>query len=221
MTRFFADQVVSTNKANQSLFQVDSTGAEVWVDQKGKEIAHFFVGKPSDDWSSTYLRPADSDKVILVPEYLPSLFQRGDSWREKTIFNLEADNITRYEYASPKRGHLVLIKGEAGKWTFEAPEAGEIDPAKMSPLIQAVRQLKAVGFGDDISAAAAGLAPDTTKVTATLADGSTHVLVVGGAAPSNRVYVCREGDDQIFTVPISRVKSLLPPKEALLAKAPS
>jgi hypothetical protein len=221
MTKFFADQVVSTNKANQALFLVDSSGTEVWVDQKGKEIAHFFVGKASDDWSSTYVRAADSDRVILVPEYLPSLFQRGESWRERTIFELDATNFTRYEYVSPKRGRLVAIKDESGNWKMEAPEAGEIDSAKMAPVIQSVRQLKAAGFGDDISPAAAGLEPDTTKVTATLADGSTHVLIIGGSAPSNRTYVRREDSDQIFAIPNGRVKAMMPPKEALLVKAPS
>jgi Domain of unknown function (DUF4340) len=219
MTKFFADQVVSTNKENQPLFMVDSTGTEVWVDQKGKEIAHFFVGKSSDDWSSTYVRAADSDRVILVPEYLPSLFQRGESWREKTIFSLDKANFRRYEYVSPSRGHLVAAKNESDdNWTMEAPENGSIDAAKMMRAVNAFSQLKASGFGDDVTAAGAGIEPDSTKITATLADGSTHVLVFGGGAPTNRVYVRKEGSEQIYTIPSGRLKDLFPTTEMLLTK---
>ncbi len=217
MTKFFADQIVSTKKENQALFMVDSTGTEVWVDQKGKEIAHFFVGKSSDDWSSTFVRAADSDKVILVPEYLPSLFQRGESWREKTIFGFEMKDITRYGYTSPKQGQFLASKDESGNWKMDTPMTGAIETAKMTPVIQSLGQLKAAGFADDMSPAAAGVEPDTTKVTATLADGSTHVLIVGGSAPSNRRYVRKEGSDQIYTVGIGRLKAMFPVKETLLA----
>ncbi len=219
MTKFFADQVVSTNEANQALFMVDSTGTEVWVDQKGKEIAHFFVGKSTDDWRSTYVRAAASDRVILVPEYLPNIFQRGESWREKTIFGFEMKDITRFGFESPTRGQLLASRDESGNWKMESPESGAIETSKITPVIQAMGQLKAVGFGDDIAPAEAGVEPDTTKITATLADGSTHVLVVGGSAPSNRTYVRREGNDQIYTIANGRLKAMLPAKETLLAPA--
>jgi hypothetical protein len=221
LTKFYADQVVSTNKANQGLFMVDSTGTEVWVDQKGKEIAHFFVGKASDDWSSTFVRAANSDRVIQVPEYLPSLFQRGESWRQRTIFSFEMKDITRFEYVSPSRGHFLASKDADGKWKMDAPEGGEIDGGKMSPVIQSMAQLRAAGFGDDVTPVAAGVEPDTTKITATLADGSTNVLVIGAPAPSNRNYVRREGSDEIFTIPSGRVKALMPQKGSLMAPAPT
>lgn len=217
LTKFFADQVVSTNKANQALFMVDSTGTEVWVDQKGKPVAHFFVGKSTEDWSSTYVRAADSDRVILVPEYLPSIFQRGESWREKTIFGFEMKDITRFGYTSPSRGEILASKDEAGAWKLESPVAGAVEAAKITPAIQAMGQLKAAGFGDDIEPAEAGVIPDTTKITATLADGSSHVLIVGGPAPSNRTYVRRAGEDQIYTIGNGRLKPMFPAKETLLA----
>ena len=37
-----ADEVISTNPANQSLFMVDTGGIELRVGQQGKEIAHLY-----------------------------------------------------------------------------------------------------------------------------------------------------------------------------------
>ena len=46
LPKFYAENVVSTNPDNQSIFKVDSTGVEVWVNQEGQEIGRFIVGKP-------------------------------------------------------------------------------------------------------------------------------------------------------------------------------
>ena len=91
LPKFYADQVISTNPDNRSLFQVDSSGVEVWINQEGEEVGHFIVGKPGPDFLSTYVRAANSDKVIQVPEYLPNLFKGQKTWREKTIFDLSVD----------------------------------------------------------------------------------------------------------------------------------
>ncbi len=218
LPKFYYDQVVSTNPANQSLFKVDSTGIEVWVDQKGKEIAHFYVGKPGPDFASTYVRAASSQRVIQVPEYLPSIFQRGETWREKTIFSLTQQDVNRYEYSSPTRGRLLVTKDASGVWHMEEPDTGVVETSKIGIAVGAFSRLKAAGFADTLSAAAAGIEADSTRVAATLADGTSHVLQVGLPAPSLRHYVRRQGSDQIFTVPAGALNTMMPKTDFLKAR---
>lgn len=212
---FHADQVVSTNPANQGTFQVDSTGTEVWLSGGGKEIAHFFVGKPGSDYASTYVRAANTDRVILVPEYLTSVFDRGDTWREKTLFSITQEDVKTYEFVSPSKGRLRLVN-DGGTWKLEEPEQGTTDAQKASVAINSFGRLRAYGFADDQTPESAGTGADTTHVTVTTADGATHTLIIGAPAPSNRFYVQKQGSDQIVTIPRGAVNTMLAGKELYL-----
>jgi len=217
LPKFYADEVVSTNPANQSVFMVDTSGVEVWVDQSGKEIGHFIVGKPGPDFLSTYVRPAGSDRVILVPDYLPNLFQRSDTWRARTIFQLNPDSIRSFEYQSPSRGHVVLKKTDAGNWRMESPDTGQVNASTVQMPLRSFATLKAAGFADTVSAATAGIEPDTSRIDVTTADGSDYTLHVGGPTAMNRCYARKKGDDQIITLPRGAINTMMPPPPVLKA----
>jgi hypothetical protein len=221
LPKLTADQVVSTNPERQALFQVDTSGVVVHVSQKGKRTADFIVGKPGPDFLSTYVRAAGSDRVIQVPEYLPSLVSGHATWREKTLFALEQDNLRRYEYQSPSRGHLLLTRDEAGVWSLEQPETGTADESRTSILLRTFGTLKVREFADTVSVEAAGLGADTTWVQATTADGVVHRLQIGGSAPRNQRYARRQGSDAIVTIPGGSVNTMMPVKEILLTPSPS
>lgn len=215
LPKFKADVVVSSNPANQSLFRVDSTGIEVWVDQSGKQIGHFIVGKPGSDFVSTYVRSAESNDVIVVPVYLPSLFQRGDTWREKTLLSLSQDDIRRFEYEAPSRGRLVVVKQDASLWRMEEPDTGAVEASRLAIALRTIATLKADGFADTVSAASAGLEPDTARVVVETADGQIHQIQIGAPAPGLRYYVRKLGGMQIYTVSKGRLNTLMVPKEIL------
>ncbi len=215
LPKFYADEVVSTNPENRARFQVDSTGTEVWIEQGGSEAGHFIVGKPGPDFLSTYVRSAESDRVIQVPEYLPSLFQGRDTWREKAIFTLETDDIQSYEYLSPSRGSLRIARDESGAWQIEAPREGVAEERKVNMVIGAFARLKAISFADTVDAAVAGIEADTTWIRATLADGSTHELTIGGPAEKNRNYVRGDGAEHLVVIPIGGINTMMPPVEFL------
>lgn len=217
LPKFYADQVVSTNPQKQSLFHVDSSGVEVRVFQAGKKTAEFIVGKPGPDFLSTYVRAAGSDRVIQVPEYLPSLFSGHTTWREKTLFSLKPEDMRSYSYASPSRGQLMMKRDEAGAWTMEQPQSGKIDDSRVGMIVGAFGRLKAADFADTMSAEGAGILPDTTWIEVALADGSIHRLEIGAAAPKSRRYVRRKGSEAIVTVPIGSINTMMPPASMLLA----
>ncbi|MDM7914782.1 MAG: DUF4340 domain-containing protein [Candidatus Eisenbacteria bacterium] len=208
LPRFYYDNVVSENPEKQSLFHVDSTGIEVWITQKGTDVAHFFVGKGGPDFLSTYVRAAESNRVIQVPEYLPSLFTRGNSWRARQIVDIDPEQIRRIEYVSPSRGQLTLARDETGAWMIESPEKAPADPAKMKIALRSVANMRATDFGDDVTPEQAGVAADTTKIQITLADGSTQVVQVGGPAPRNQIYVRRQGTDEVMTLPKGQINTI-------------
>jgi hypothetical protein len=216
-----ADEVISTNPANQGVFMADSSGAEVWIDQQGKEIAHLYIGKPGPDMLSTYVRSAKSDRVILAPGYLPSLFQERDTWRMRTMISVKPEEVTRYEYVSPSRGEVVLSKSEAGTWRMEKPDTGRVESDRLTFPLRVVAALKAEGFADGVDPTTAGLGADTTHVRITTAGGATYTVQIGSPAASGRNYVRLEGGDQIYTMARGRISSLMVPATGLKPPAGS
>jgi hypothetical protein len=71
--------VVSRNPAKRAIYQVGEGGLEVRVmGSDDKTLAHLLVGKPSPDFTSTYIRRADSDEVIAAGGLIKSAFDRGE-----------------------------------------------------------------------------------------------------------------------------------------------
>jgi hypothetical protein len=216
LPKFYADQVVSTNPENRNLFQVDSSGVEVWIQQAGEEIGHFIVGKPGPDFLSTYVRAADSDEVIQVPEYLPSLFKSQKTWREKTIFDLNLDDVQSYEYDSPTKGHLLVTRGQPTGWEVKEPETGLVDDEQIiRTAVQSFCRLRATDFADTLTAEDAGIEADTTWIEATLADGSIHKVRFGLPTERNRNFARKEGSRHIVLIPRGAINTMMPPFDAI------
>ena len=219
LPKFYAEQVISTNPDNRSLFQVDSSGVEVWINQEGEQIGHFIVGKPGPDFLSTYVRAADSDEVIQVSEYLPSLFKNQKTWREKTIFDLSLDDVLSYEYDSPSRGHVLVSRAEGMGWELQEPATGMIDNESMiSTAMQSFCRLRAADFADTVTVADTGIEADTSWVSATLADGSTHKVRFGLPAERNRNYARKDGSEHIVLLPRGAISTMMPPFGAITLK---
>lgn len=93
--------VVSTNPEKQNLFQVDSTGTLVRVFEKGTMKAAFYVGKPSNSFTETYVRIDGSNEVQLASEMLSSFFSKqSKEWRDKAIFKMDESSVrsVRFQY---------------------------------------------------------------------------------------------------------------------------
>ncbi|MBD3163153.1 MAG: DUF4340 domain-containing protein [Candidatus Eisenbacteria bacterium] len=219
LPKFHADQVVSTNPENRSLFKVDSTGIRIWIWQGGETIGDFIIGKGGPAMMTTYVRPVDSDRVLQVDASLPHMVDQR-TWRQERIFSLDQTNIEAYEYSSPSRGELRLVRGVDGSWMLEEPEEAPADSTRLRIPLGSFARLRTVEWADTLGPEEAGTAADTSWVRAKLADGSVHKLRVGLPTKRNRVFAQKEGQEQIFVIPLGAVNTMMPPPETFM-KAPS
>src|SRR5205807_1044997 len=71
------EDVISTNKSKQGIYQVDTSGTRVQVWTTGdKPALALVVGKASSDWTHTYVRRADEDRVYSADGVLSYNFNR-------------------------------------------------------------------------------------------------------------------------------------------------
>jgi|WetSurMetagenome_2_1015567.scaffolds.fasta_scaffold37502_1 hypothetical protein len=95
--------IISSKPEKHSVFQVDQTGIEVKVYEKGIEKESFVLGKMAASYTESYARKLKSNDVLLVEGAYTYLFSRPlKEWRDKTIFITPKENIkeVRYQYGN-------------------------------------------------------------------------------------------------------------------------
>jgi hypothetical protein len=215
-------EIASRNPEKQSIYQVDGSLIETWfLGPDEKEIAHLYVGKNSPDFSSAYVRLADSDEVVLARGYLRGLFDKGSrGWRDRTIFEFDEASALRF---TTQRGDTVITVGTQDKirwYILTEPDSAE---AKMSvvsnQVLRTASTLKADDFDPEVSLADAGLDEPWGTFTVDLEDGTSLTLLVGGEDGGRR-WVKRPDRDMVFKIGKYRVGQLFKSVEELRAPVP-
>jgi hypothetical protein len=90
---------VSSKPEKHSVFQVDQTGTEVKVYEKGIEKTSFVLGKMAASYTESYARKLNSNDVLLVEGAYSYMFSRPvKEWRDKTIFTTLKESIKELQY---------------------------------------------------------------------------------------------------------------------------
>lgn len=217
---FKTTDVVSTNKENHRVFEVDSTGVEVKAYAGGKLTADFIVGKPGPDFMSSYVRPQGKNEVYRVPVYLPSIVDRGgETWRNKLVLNLEKEKITGWTTQTP-REKVTVERDAQGAWKLKEPFEAPARPDIVNIILDSLTRVRASGFGDSVESrlAEVGLEPDTTWIEVRSEGGASQKIVVGAANKANQTFTKRIGESQIYLVPKGRWTTIVRPAAFLRAE---
>jgi Domain of unknown function (DUF4340) len=93
--------IVSSKPEKHAVFQVDQTGTQVTVYEKGVEKSAFILGKMAASYSESYARRSNSNDVFIVEGVSSYMFDRPvKDWRDKTIMTAAIESIkeVRYQY---------------------------------------------------------------------------------------------------------------------------
>jgi hypothetical protein len=205
---------ISSNPDKQTLFEVDTTGIRVAIENdRGESLASFVVGKVGPDYQSTYVREASSDDVILAAGYLGPMFdRRGRTWQDKQIYSLDPSQIVEITLTRPEE-RTVLKPGLDGQWSITQPESAACDQVSVSRLVRAITDLRTEGFGGRMPVADSGLERPDSSVSFGLANGGQGKLLFGHKNEEGRIYTMR-GDSEVIYLLNSQKLNVLFPKLA-------
>jgi len=210
VTKISRKDVVSTNPAKQSIYQVDSSG--IWVrieDADGGDLASFVVGKTGPDYTSTYVRKASSNEVILFPQYLHAIFERGSRpWEDLSLWHYDAGNVDQIEITRPD-GKIVVSKDSAGTWYLSEPESVECDNDRVSRIIRTLCYLRADEIVGRKSNGDVDFSSADSSAAFRLKGGNTERLVIGGMDEKKRILVMVDGRDAVYAIPEYKVKTIM------------
>lgn len=195
--------LISNNPENESLFQVTSEeGIMVKAFGKGDSLlAHFYIGKIGQDFSSTYIRRDGSNEVILARG-----FYRGSTfhpdvkrWRNRNILSFLPFNLNRLEITSSEE-NLLLQKDEEGEWTILEPIEAKTDSFKVDQLLRSLSNLNSQDFGDRATPEETGFDTPTLQISMEFLDQPSRILTIGNLKEESQYYVQASGDETIYLV---------------------
>lgn len=221
------ESTVTSNKSKHSVYELDdSTAAYVEVGDDNGKTTKFYCGKPSDTYTHTYMRFADSDDVLLVSGTPRSSFtRRPKDWRDKAVLAVDATMLEKIVLSFPdERVELVRsISSPMSDSTLVAPDTSwqvipqrgkpfEPDEKQLNRIMNTLKRLNATDFID----AATKEVPDFSKP-----ELSVQVFLEGDQtdridfipepdADSDSRYVARKNGDEetLFIVYKSSFKNL-------------
>jgi len=211
--------VVSVNPENHSIFGVDEAGGTLVTlsDENDSTLASFILGKPSKDFSCTYVRRAFSQDVYAVAGFLSSDFRAdADFYRRRSILDFAEADLETLRLIYPERS-LTFARDTLGGMVLIEPEAATFDTASLRQAISGLSRLKATGFDDSAGEDEAGLeSPGLTVVTA-LRNRESFELRVGDLKDKS-YRVVRVGDPVTYLVNKSLTETFYKTYETYLGR---
>jgi hypothetical protein len=199
--------LISENPDKHPKFKVNEDGIEVKMFGKGdKTLAHFFVGKLGPDYTSTYVRKADSKEVYLIPRTLRPVFGKGKTgWCDKEVISFDPQDVSSLELEDS--GTVIALERSEKGWKMTKPEEAEADTETVEEILRTLSNFKADDVEVDKGEIECGLDVPSSKVTIKLKDGTEQILNFG-KEENNRRYLKAKGKDQIFQVYRYRVNRI-------------
>ena len=206
-----AGEVVSKNPQNHALFQVDkASGTRVkFFGKNDALLADVYIGKMGANYMAptTYVRPEGSEEVLSVSGMMMGLFQGGqDNWRERTIFELQPENITGFIITQPGQPNIRIARLASDEWTCMYPKSFPVKKEDGMRMANTFARLRASSFIKDYPQKPYeeyGIGSQSIIIAATLKDASsTPTLYIGHESKDqpNQYYVRANGQEQVYLI---------------------
>lgn len=188
-------EIVSVNPENHALFGVDTLGGVLVTlrDRTESALASLVIGKPSRDFTGTYVRQDFSDEVCLVTGFIRSYLRPDvDFYRNRAILDFDESELETLKLVYPDES-LTFARDTLGVMVLASPRNASFDSASVKQAISTLSRLNATGFDDDATPEQTGLEVPRFVVILSMSSGKTDTIQVGNTK-DNSYYVKRSGD---------------------------
>jgi hypothetical protein len=195
--------VISSKSEKHSVFQVDQTGTQVTLYEKGVEKAAFVLGKMAGSYTESYVRKLNSNDVLLIEGASGYMFNRPvNNWRDKTILTTPKENIKDVQYQFGDTSFSIVLNDSA--WVIGKEKAQQ---SVVEGLVSSLANLQADDFIDST------ISP---KVTAMIAYAGAQ-LRFSFNKTMNKYYVQSSSSPQWYVLEQWKAGQILKRKKEFLA----
>ena len=167
-----------------------------------KTVHQLQIGSKTVTGGDLYAKLANEKKIILIPAYLESTFDRTTfQLRDKSILKFDRDKVDAVEVTSSSGSLKFAKQGE--NWKMTAPTAARTDSTAVDTLVGrlATGQMKSLKTAAATPAELAQFGLNKPTVEVNLVAGSARSgLLIGGAADNGDIYAKDASRPMVFVV---------------------
>ncbi len=139
-------EIVSDNVDMKKEFKTDdNNGIKIKIVQANSDIVEFIIGKPGNNYKSSYVSEQENQKTFLVNSNLNNIFS-GNDWYDKTIFSIDKTKISKIRFQYPDRSFVVekSVVEDKDEWNGTSPYKFKVDNEKILEVIDSLSDLEAI-----------------------------------------------------------------------------
>jgi len=192
-------RVIDENPSDVSAYNLTQPRLTVLFKAGGKDH-QLLIGRKTPPGSDLYARVDSSPRVILIPSFVDTTFNRGTfDLRDKAVLTVNRDEIGSLTVTTPASS--MRLEKVAGEWKLTQPVAARADFSAVEGLVSRLTtlQMKSVAAPEAADLAQYGL--DKPAATATIGSGSSQATVaLGKPSGDGAVFARDQSKPQVVTV---------------------
>ncbi|MBI2645484.1 MAG: DUF4340 domain-containing protein [Deltaproteobacteria bacterium] len=168
--------------------------------EKEKKVVYLGDENPVGD--SLFATVGNSQKVILVPQTISSVFDKGlKDLREKKLFTFDQDKAQEIEVSEAK-GKKLVLKKEKEKWFIaSSAKKEEADSGKVSEILNTLNFLEVSNFIEEDPKDLAKYELKNPQLKVTLRDDKKAQLqLLIGKKENNGIYISKAAEKPVYQV---------------------
>lgn len=195
--------LISENREKQSLFEVDTIkGVQVEVvDNSGKQLGAFIIGKSGPDYNSNYIRQKGSSSVYMASGGIKySFFTDLTRWRNKSIVKFDKASAQGLTLAKSDGSMITIAHSDSGNpWQIIEPVKSPAKTEEVDGMLEKLSQLTATDFQDEpLADSAMGFDKPELGITVSFKNGSSKHIIFGKKSTDGKYWVKTDGKSQLY-----------------------
>lgn len=213
--------LISSKPERQGLFQVDSTGTLLSCTDRDGKVLSFYVGKMGPSFSESYIRPANSDDVLLAEGITTwDVAKELKDWRDKVIQKIVRDSVHELTFRYAKERFTLLrdtqpdtsgspeADGRVHVWRMQPAPKEKINEPTITALLGSLENLRADDFVDSV------IRLPSPQLTLDLKTPEPVTMSFTPVPPdSSKYWVKTSATEQLFTASKWNVQPILKQKK--------
>jgi hypothetical protein len=210
-------RVVEENPADLKEYGLDAPQVQVTFKSKGTSPSGtLYIGNKTTTGGSIYARKDDEKRVLLVPEFNQSTFDKSTfDLRDKAIVTFDRTKVDGFDVVLGSKNGFELAKKDS-EWTMVKPIVARADYSAADGLVTSMESLQMKSIVGPSATPEEmkryGLDSPSAVVNLHLGTGRTS-LAIGGPADDDTVYAKDVAKTDIFTIQKAAADDLRKPAD--------